>query len=137
LLARQNGFRSDDAKTRIRFGRRLLSKSVLDRPVLERVIGNDGRPTRRLESIDGLCEQDLESFHFLVHRDSECLESASRRIDPTPSTGAHGGNDGATQIGGRGERSPGHDTPGDGSRSPLLPIPKNQVGQLALAQPIH
>src|SRR5512146_1664752 len=96
---------------------------MLDRAVLQRMVGDDRETAARPEPSGGALEKRGEALELVVDRDAQGLEGAGRRMDRAAMARAGGAFDDPPQLRGGGQRTaaPGlHDCPRDPPRGAFL-----------------
>src|ERR1700722_15350918 len=74
------------------------TKAMLDRPIFQRVIGNDRETATRVERLRRALEKRRKTLHFVVDRDAQRLECAGRRMDRAAMAGAGRALDDRAQL---------------------------------------
>ena len=117
----------------------LAAQELLDEPVLERVERDHAEPPAGAQHLERRRQRALDGAELVVHLDAERLEDALRRMALAEARRRRNrGLDHLDEVAGALERllaAPLRDRARDRARVPLLAVPLEDVGELALAQP--
>ena len=95
---------ADRERRRAAAAGRALAEGVLDDPVLERVVREDGEARAEREARDRVVEEPLELDELAVRRDAQRLEDARRRVAPFLAPAADGLGDEGPELARRPDR---------------------------------